>query len=202
MASSDTLTDEQGQNLVRLARYALENRIRPAECRRPCPPIDTRLHRPGATFVTLTVQGVLRGCIGTPQARAPLAEDVQENAIRAALMDPRFPPVAADELDGLEIEVSVLTPPRLLDSPPEQRAQRIQPGVDGLLLSSGFHRGLLLPQVWEKIPDPEDFLAILCQKAGLSPSAWRRSDTDLCIFQVQAFSEESERPPAGDQACH
>ena len=156
------------------------------------------MEREGATFVTLTIQGVLRGCIGTPQARAPLAEDVQENAIRAALMDPRFPPVTADELDEIEIEVSVLTPPRALDCPPEERADRIRPGVDGLLLSSGFHRGLLLPQVWDKIPNPEDFLAILCQKAGLSPSAWKRPDTDLCTFEVQAFGEGSEEPAAGD----
>ena len=198
MKNPDTLTDEQGQNLVELARYALENRIRPAECQQLCPPIDPTLEREGATFVTLTIQGVLRGCIGTPQARAPLAEDVQENAIRAALMDPRFPPVTADELDEIEIEVSVLTPPRALDCPPEERADRIRPGVDGLLLSSGFHRGLLLPQVWDKIPDPEDFLAILCQKAGLPQSAWKRSDTDLCTFEVQAFGEGSEEPAAGD----
>jgi AmmeMemoRadiSam system protein A len=197
MENSDYLTDAQGQTLVELARHALETRIRPGEHKRAPPPIDSELNRPGASFVTLTVHGGLRGCIGTPQARAPLAEDVQENAIRAALMDPRFPPVTADELDELEIEVSVLTPPRVLDCPPPERAERVRPGVDGLLLASGFHRGLLLPQVWEKIPDPEDFLAILCQKAGLSPSAWRRSDTELRIFQVQAFAEKSEMPSAG-----
>jgi AmmeMemoRadiSam system protein A len=198
MENSDYLTDAQGQTLVELARHALENRIRPEEAKRPPPPIDPGLYRLGASFVTLTLHGALRGCIGTPQARVPLAEDVQENAIRAALMDPRFPPVGADELDELEIEVSILTPPRVLDCRPEERAKRVRPGVDGLLLVSGFHRGLLLPQVWEKIPDPEDFLAILCQKAGLSPSAWRRSDTELRTFQVQAFIEQSEMPSAGE----
>jgi AmmeMemoRadiSam system protein A len=198
MENLDYLTDAQGQTLVKLARHALESRIRPEEPKHPPPPIDPELHRPGASFVTLTVHGALRGCIGTPQARVPLAEDVQENAVRAALMDPRFPPVMADELDELEIEVSVLTPPRVLDCPPQERAERVRPGIDGLLLASGFHRGLLLPQVWEKIPDPEDFMAILCQKAGLSPSAWRRSDTELRIFQVQAFVEESETLSASE----
>jgi AmmeMemoRadiSam system protein A len=196
MESTDYLTVEQGQILIQLARHALEDRIGSGGRKRPSVPSDPELHGPGASFVTLTVRGVLRGCIGTPQAHAPLAEDVQENAVRAALMDPRFPAVTADELDELEIEVSVLTPPCVLDCPPEERAERIRPGIDGLLLTSGFHRGLLLPQVWDKIPDPEDFLAILCQKAGLSPSAWRRSDTELRIFQVQAFSETSETPPA------
>jgi AmmeMemoRadiSam system protein A len=199
MEKSDTLTEAQGQTLIALARRALEDRIRPDETSGPSPAIDPALHRLGASFVTLTIHGALRGCIGTPQARVPLAEDVQENAIRAALMDPRFPPVTADELDELEIEVSVLTPPRPLDCPPEERAERVQPGVDGLLLASGFHRGLLLPQVWDKIPDPKDFMAILCQKAGLSPSAWRRSDTELRVFQVQAFVEKPELSSAGGE---
>jgi AmmeMemoRadiSam system protein A len=198
MENSDYLTEAQGRTLIELARRALEDHIRPEGPERPPPVVNPELYRPGASFVTLTIHGALRGCIGTPQARAPLAEDVQENAIRAALMDPRFPPVTADELDELEIEVSVLTPPRVLDCPPEERAELVRPGIDGLLLASGFHRGLLLPQVWEKIPDAQDFLAILCQKAGLSPSAWRRPDTELRTFQVQAFIEESDTPSDGD----
>jgi AmmeMemoRadiSam system protein A len=187
MARSDLLTQEQGQDLVGLARYALETRIgRKMEAG---PPVDPRLYQIGATFVTLTVDGALRGCIGTPEARGRLVEDVQENAIRAATMDPRFPPVSPGELSRIHIEVSVLTPPRLLDCPPEERPDRVRPGVDGLLLTSGFYRGLLLPQVWEKIPEAEEFLSILCRKAGLPPAAWRRPDTELYTFQVQAFHE-------------
>lgn len=187
MTGSGSLTQEQGQQLVRLARYALETRIgRKMEAG---PSVDPRLYRVGATFVTLTVDGALRGCIGTPEARGRLVDDVQENAIRAATMDPRFPPVSPDELSRIHIEVSVLTPPRLLDCPPEERLDRVRPGVDGLLLTSGFYRGLLLPQVWEKIPEAEEFLGILCRKAGLPPSAWRRPDTELYTFQVQAFDE-------------
>jgi AmmeMemoRadiSam system protein A len=197
MDRSDYLTADQGETLIRLARRALEERIGGAAGEQPAPPIDPELNQPGASFVTLTKDGALRGCIGTPEAHSPLAEDVQENAIRAALMDPRFPAVTADELDRLEIEVSVLTPPRILDCSPEERGERIRPAIDGVLLVAGFHRGLLLPQVWDKIPKLEDFMAILCQKAGLSPSAWRRPDTELRVFQVQAFHERTESPPPG-----
>jgi AmmeMemoRadiSam system protein A len=191
MENPDLLTPEQGQTLVRLARQALEQAIRHAPVPAGAPPLDPRLKEPGATFVTLTIRGALRGCIGSPQAHLPLAEDVQENAIRSATGDPRFPPVTARELDSIDIEVSVLTPPRPLDCPPVERPQRVRPGVDGLLLVSNYARGLLLPQVWEKIPDPVDFLEILSQKAGLSRRAWLRSETELLTFQVQAFHEET-----------
>ncbi len=190
MARSDLLTQKQGQDLVRLARYALETRVGRKMITGPT--IDPRLYRIGATFVTLTVDGALRGCIGTPEARGRLVDDVQENAVRAATMDPRFPPVSPAELDRIHIEVSVLTPPRLLDCPPEERPDRVKPGVDGLLLTSGFYRGLLLPQVWEKIPEAEEFLSVLCRKAGLPPADWRRPDTDLYTFQVQAFHEQKD----------
>lgn len=188
MGNSDPLLPEQGQTLVRLARHALETKIGD-ETRKP-PPADPRLYGKGATFVTLTAGGALRGCIGTPEAHSSLADDVKENAVRAATMDPRFPPVSRSELPRIHIEVSVLSPPRLLECPPEERSERVRPGIDGLLLTSGFNRGLLLPQVWEKMPQPEEFLAVLCRKAGLPPDAWRRPDTDLYTFQVQAFDEE------------
>ena len=190
MENPDLLTPEQGQALVQLARQALEQAIRHTPAPAGAAPLDPRLTEPGATFVTLTIQGALRGCIGSPQAHLPLAEDVQENATRAATIDPRFPPVAARELDSIDIEVSVLTPPRPLDCPPEERPQRVRPGVDGLLLVSNYSRGLLLPQVWDKIPDPVEFLEILGQKAGLSRRSWQRPDTELLTFQVQAFHEE------------
>lgn len=190
MARSDLLTEAQGQDLVRLARHALETRI--GHRTQAMPPVDPRLYKNGATFVTLTIGEALRGCIGTPEARGRLVDDVQENAYRAAMIDPRFPPVSMDELDRVEIEVSVLTPPRLLDCRPEERLEQIRPGVDGLLLISGFYRGLLLPQVWEKIPEPAEFLSILCRKAALPPTAWQRSDTTLYTFQVQAFHESEE----------
>ncbi len=188
MDQVDLLTPEQGQELVRLARQTLEQHIGRA---RPAPvPADPRLEEQGATFVTLTAEGALRGCIGTAASHSSLAEDVRENAIRAATMDPRFPPLTAADLGRVQIEVSVLTPPQVLECPPDERPEHIRPGVDGLLLTSGFCRGLLLPQVWEKIPNPAEFLEILCQKAGLPAKAWRRPEVELRTFQVQAFHEE------------
>lgn len=189
MDDQDLLLPEQGQTLVRLARHALATRIG-KEKTEPPPPPDPRLQEKGATFVTLTVGGALRGCIGTPEAHLPLERDVRENAFRAATMDPRFPPVKAGELGRVKIEVSVLTPPRLLDCRPEERPQRVRPGTDGLLFTSGFNRGLLLPQVWAKIPEPKEFLGMLCRKARLPSDAWRRPDSELYTFQVQAFHEE------------
>lgn len=187
MRNSDLLSPEQGHTLVSLARRALETRI--GGKKETSIQVDPRLREEGATFVTLSIGDSLRGCIGTPEAHTALVDDVQQNAIRAATTDPRFPPVSPDELEKISIEVSVLTPPSLLRGEPLERPHRVRPGVDGLILVSGFNRGLLLPQVWEKIPDPEDFLEILCRKAGLSPAAWRRSNSDLYTFQVQAFHE-------------
>ncbi len=188
MDYQDVLTVEQGDSLVRLARLALESDI--GERTVMPPPVDIRLQKKGATFVTITKDGALRGCIGTASAHSPLAEDVRENAIRAAKMDPRFPPVSREELDRIRVEVSVLTPPVLLTCPPGERPARIRPRIDGLLLTSGASRGLLLPQVWERIPRPEEFLRALCQKASLPSNEWRRSSTELYTFQVQAFIEE------------
>jgi len=188
MGCQDLLTSEQGESLVRLARSALETDLGQKTVMPR--PVDIRLQRKGATFVTITKEGALRGCIGTADAHSPLAEDVRENAIRAAKMDPRFPPVSPEELDRIRLEVSVLTPPCMLICPPEERPERVRPGIDGLLLTSGFSRGLLLPQVWKRIPRPEEFLRVLCQKASLPSNAWRRSNTELYTFQVQAFHEE------------
>ena len=188
MTSTDTLTPAQGQALVQLARHTLETNIGGGKL--PTPELDPRLQEKGASFVTLTVDGALRGCIGTAEAHSSLVEDVKKNALHAARSDPRFAPVTAKDLDTIHVEVSVLTPPRPLDCRPEERAHHVRPGADGLLLTADFQRGLLLPQVWGKIPDPIEFLSVLCQKAGLGRSAWQRSDTELYTFQVQAFHEE------------
>ncbi|MBN1315951.1 MAG: AmmeMemoRadiSam system protein A [Anaerolineales bacterium] len=196
MNNKDLLTEDQGQELISQARQALEDRIRQGKIPSSgaaLQPVDERLLENGATFVTLTIGGMLRGCIGSPEAHAPLIEDVRENAVRAALFDPRFPPVVEKDLDRIQIEVSVLTAPRLLDCPPVERSQRIRPGIDGLLLTSAYNRGLLLPQVWDKIPEPVDFLRALCHKAGLSANGWQQPETKLYTFQVQAFHEELEK---------
>jgi AmmeMemoRadiSam system protein A len=137
-----------------------------------------------ATFVTLQKQHQLRGCIGTLDAIRPLAEDIAKNAFSAAFMDPRFQPVEAHELSDLEIHLSILTPPEPISFSSEQDLQQqLQAGVDGLILAEGRRRGTFLPSVWESLPDPEQFLRHLKQKAGLAPGYW--SDT-IKVYRYRA----------------
>jgi AmmeMemoRadiSam system protein A len=129
-----------------------------------------------ATFVTLTIGGHLRGCIGTLEARRPLAEDVAENARAAAFEDPRFPPLTRAELGKLEIRISILSPSEEMKVTSEEDLLRqIRPGVDGLVLQEGFRRGTFLPSVWEELPAKKEFWMHLKLKAGLPPDYW--SDT-------------------------
>ena len=126
-----------------------------------------------ATFVTLHIAGQLRGCIGMLEAIRPLVEDVAHNAYAAAFSDPRFPPVGKVELDRLEIEISILSPAVPLEFRSEEDlVGQLRPGVDGLILEDGFHRGTFLPTVWESLPEPREFLRQLKRKAGLSVDYW------------------------------
>jgi AmmeMemoRadiSam system protein A len=111
--------------------------------------------------------------------------------VSCALRDPRFPPVGPDELDSLEIELSILTPPRRLDfDGPDDLLAKIRPGVDGLVIEKGWQRATLLPSVWEKIPDPIRFMAILCFKAGLPEDEWRRPGMTVYVYQAEKVKEE------------
>jgi len=129
-----------------------------------------------ASFVTLTIAGVLRGCIGMLEACRPLAEDVAENARAAAFGDPRFESLSKEEFDQIEIHISVLSPPEEMDFSSEaDLLAQIRPSVDGLILQDGGRRGTFLPSVWEELPDKELFLMHLKMKAGLPTTYW--SDT-------------------------
>jgi AmmeMemoRadiSam system protein A len=137
-----------------------------------------------ATFVTLEVEGALRGCIGMLDACCPLAEDIEKNARAAAFQDPRFPPLSRDEFGRVEIHISILSPPEELSFVSENDLiEQIRPGIDGLILEDGVHRGTFLPSVWEQLPDKQLFLTHLKMKAGLSDSYW--SDT-LKVFRYTA----------------
>ncbi len=135
-----------------------------------------QLRTPRATFVTLQRRGDLRGCIGSLVARRPLVEDVAHNAYAAAFSDPRFPPLARHELEGLDVHLSVLSPmePLTFRSEADLLGQ-IRPGVDGLLLEEGRHVGTFLPSVWESLPDAETFWRALKRKAGLPADYWSPS---------------------------
>jgi len=185
------LTPEEKQTLLKLARQSLEAGVRGNSLPTPDPATLTpALRSDGASFVTLTVDGDLRGCIGALEPYQSLAADVCEHAVAAALEDYRFPPVQEKELARIQIEVSRLTIPVTLDyKDPADLLTKIRPGVDGVILRDGIRRATFLPQVWEKIPDPVDFLANLCYKMGAAPDTWKRNHLDVLIYQVQEFHE-------------
>lgn len=188
---SATLTDGEKQTLLRLAREAIEYAVKG----KPLPALNRQsltpgLRQHGASFVTLTVNGQLRGCIGALEAYQPLAEDVREHAVAAALDDPRFRPVEAGELSRIRIEVSRLTAPQRLEySSSEDLLNRLNPHVDGVILKDNFQRATFLPQVWEKIPDPADFLDQLCLKMGADKKLWRETKLQVHVYQVEEFRE-------------
>jgi uncharacterized protein len=196
-----SLDPETGQVLVVVARESLNHYLSEGELRLPdLANLPEATARPGATFVTLTHHGRLRGCMGHTQARFPLAVDAAENAVAAASRDPRFVPVDAMELDEIRLEVTVLTPMRPLEYESYADLRRkIRPGVDGLMLSLGRRQGLLLPQVWERIPDPDDFLDALAYKAGISQREMLQEPPIVAVhtFQVQFFMEEGYQEPGG-----
>ena len=188
----ENLTPEEQKILLRLARESVERAVKGEEL----PPLDLaalppRLREEGSSFVTLTLHGKLRGCIGSLEPYESLAEDVREHAAGAALKDPRFPPVSEDELSGLEIEISRLTRPIPLEyRDANDLLSRLRPHVDGVILrADAHHRATFLPQVWEKIPDPAEFLDNLCYKMGLEPDLWRRAHFEVLTYQVEEFHE-------------
>ena len=149
--------------------------------------LSPALRAPGASFVTLEWGNDLRGCIGSLEAHRPLAEDVTRNAFAAAFRDPRFPPLQQQELAGLTLQVSVLTPPAALVFENEMDLLRqLVPGEDGIILQAGQHRATFLPQVWEQLPAPQVFMAHLKQKAGLPADYWSNS-LEVQRYHVEKF---------------
>jgi conserved hypothetical protein TIGR00296 len=183
--------EEHQRTLLALARKAIataltDNRLL------DLPTVDEALRRKYGAFVTLTLAGRLRGCIGYPEPVFPLHETIARGAVAAALHDPRFPPVTPEELLGLHIEISILSP--LMPVTPEQ----VEVGVHGLVIEQGRARGLLLPQVpvewgWSR----EEYLSHLCRKANLPTDAWRNGAI-LYAFTAHVFAESTvaARPDA------
>jgi AmmeMemoRadiSam system protein A len=197
MSTSETsthLTEEQGRRLINIARRTIEARLGIlAEPDKVVPDedlADQAFREKRGTFVTLKIKGQLRGCMGCLTPSETILEGIQRNAVNSAFNDPRFPQLTPAELDQAEIDISILTAPRRLDyQGGSELLQKLRPQTDGVIIGKGPARATFLPQVWEQLPNPEDFLAHLCRKAGLSPDEWRRGELDVSIYQVQYFNE-------------
>lgn len=179
---------EDGTILVKLARLAVESYFSKKIIDMP---ESDRFTEQRGVFVTLNELEHLRGCIGFPEPVYPLKKAIIESARSAAFKDPRFIPVAQDELEDITFEISVLTKPVLVEAQnPEDYLDKIEIGKHGLIIKSGFGSGLLLPQVFtEYKATPKTALEMLCQKAGLDEDAWQDEETKIYSFQAQIFEE-------------
>lgn len=183
---SFTLSEETRRQLLGLARATLQAQFRGDPPPRLASDRSDPFGESRALFVTLKIDGHLRGCIGTLAPEGDLARTVPRFALRAAFEDPRFPPLSAHELPDCVIEISVLTPPRLVENVAD-----VVVGRDGLILELDGRRGLLLPQVATEWGfDRETFLSEVSQKAGLPPDAWRHPEARVFAFEAEVFSEE------------
>ncbi len=184
---SDRPDAEKGSTLLKLARAEIASKLghRGAASAQP-----GWLAEPGATFVTLTRHGELRGCIGTLEAHRPLGVDVRENALAAAFRDPRFMPLSRVEFDDIRVEVSVLSPAEVLAVASEEDAlETLRPHLDGVVFEYGHHRSTFLPQVWEQLPEPAEFLAHLKRKTGLPADFWAK-EVRLSRYTVSKWKED------------
>ncbi len=148
------------------------------------------LQEQGAVFVTLTIDGNLRGCIGSLIAHRSLLDDLIQNARTAAFEDPRFAPLSQEEFKKVHIEISLLsTPKKLSYETKEDLKDKIRPNVDGVILKDDFYQATFLPQVWEQLPTFELFFAHLCQKAGMSENCLE-NHPEIFIYQVTKVDDE------------
>jgi len=183
IGTSSGLTEEEKQSLLQLARITLEKKLLGKKEPAPETPDSPVLKEKRGAFVSLHRRGMLRGCIGCIEGRKPLLGTIEEMARAAAFNDPRFPPLSAEELKDLDIEISVLTPLKEIHD-----INEIEIGVHGLFIERQHCCGLLLPQVatewgWDRIK----FLDETCRKAGLPSNSWKEKGTKIYIFSADVF---------------
>ncbi len=186
----------QGQDLIKLARLAIMSRLGQrvddsdvADLKKTLTNPCFQLHC--GTFVTLKKNGHLRGCIGNLSPTGSVMEGVKDNAIKAAFHDPRFKPLASEELEEVDISVSILTRPQPLKySDAQDLIAKLRTNIDGVIIRKGNAGATFLPQVWEQLPRPEKFLTHLCLKAGLPADTWQHTKLEVWTYQVQYFEEK------------
>lgn len=189
------ISQTQGQSLVKLARNTIlktlgENPKKQLELSLKHDLEAPVFSQKRGTFITLHKNGKLRGCIGTLDTSETLREGVEKNAVNAAFHDPRFPELKKNELDEIDIEVSVLSEPIDLEyKDGEDLVLKLEPGIHGVIIQKGPSRATFLPQVWDQLPEPEIFLSHLCTKAGLNSQEWKKGKLEVMIYNVQYFKE-------------
>jgi AmmeMemoRadiSam system protein A len=187
-----TLSATSKNILLTLSREALIE----AANRRPLIPVDLgplsdEIRRVRTSFITLKEGEKLRGCIGSLEAKIALAEDVRQHTYSAAVHDYRFPPIKSHETENISIEISILSQPdRLEFAHPKELLDLLQMRKDGVIINYENHRATFLPQVWQRIPSPEQFLNLLCEKANLGSQAWETLDVQVFVYQVEKIEEE------------
>ena len=182
--------DPTGTEFLRLARGSIEyGLIHREPIPINCDELPRALTEPGATFTTLRFEGQLRGCRGTLEATLPLAVDVARTAFQAAFQDPRFEPVGEEELGAIRLAVSVLSPLEPISVTDEaDLLERLTPGTDGLVIVAGGRRVTFLPEVWEMLPDPRQFLVALKAKCGLADDYWSERLEFQC-YRTTSYAE-------------
>jgi AmmeMemoRadiSam system protein A len=191
MEEKGKLTKEEGEYLLSIARKTIEARLFNRDITTEKSTENKKYLEKLGTFVTLTINNDLRGCIGHIIPQETLIEGIRINAINAAFKDPRFPPLSKGEWDKVKVEISILTEPTPLNySDAEELLMKLRPGIDGLIIEKGYQSATFLPQVWDQLPDREEFLRHLCMKAGLSANEWKKGTLKVFTYQVQAFEEE------------
>lgn len=184
------LSLEQGKKLVKLARDAISSAFTSKKI--SLEKYEKEFPEKQGVFVTLHKEGELRGCIGFPEPIYPLYRAIFKAARSAAFQDPRFSPLTEDELEEIDIEISVLTVPELIKvEKPEGYLEKITIGEDGLIIRGSFFSGLLLPQVFtEWNCDAKKALEMTCEKAGLGRDDWKNPENKIYKFQAQLFAEK------------
>ena len=192
MADSQKLNDQEGKYLLEVARKTIDQEIsgnKTADEEDKL--VSPKFKEKRGTFVTLTIDDNLRGCIGSLIAQESLLEGIKENSINAAFKDPRFNPLSKKEWPKVKIEISILTDPKPLEySDADDMLKKIRPNVDGVIIKKGFYQATFLPQVWEQLPDKKEFFSHLCLKAGMDGNEWEKGKLAVYTYQVQAFEEE------------
>jgi hypothetical protein len=187
------MDEEKGKILLKLARQTIAHSLNADINESDSQSMDLSDkvftdHR--GTFVTLTMNKQLRGCIGNLSSDKSILDGVKDNAINAAFHDPRFPPLSKNEFNKIDIEISILSEPeKLVYHDSSDLLEKLRPGIDGVIIRKGPYSSTFLPQVWDQLPDKKSFLNHLCQKAGLSPDEWRRPGLEVMLYQVQYFEE-------------